>query len=341
MLPITGQQITGRPPATATRMDPSAFKTNMRPALGAGEHIIRSKAAVDDYENRKDFEFELSFLCPDDAKLADILTHVEDALIEHDFTIYEDSPTMKQVIGGSYVRGDVITWRADGRVFVSISRSSNKMVNNKLASIAIKTFKGKWTADNGRNPALYLKATDFQRGKQLKPCEQQYISQRQKTLQTYTNTVPQNGVVADIDSISGKMMQHRKSCVLKRKRLDDLIEEQNKLQKELDDEEESLVEMQRKHMDVLRVHIEAKKQQKHEYEMKLSRKMHTIERMQEEYQQLEDELQPFIKNVQSQIEKLEKISTCTERVHAATSPSIVDAIAAANLPTMSSDGSDN
>ena len=53
------------------------------------------------------------------------------------------------------------------------------------------------------------------------------------------------------------------------------------------------------------------------------------------------ELQPFIKNVQSQIEKLEKISTCTERVHAATSPSIVDAIAAANLPTMSSDGSDN
>ena len=94
-------------------------------------------------------------------------------------------------------------------------------------------------------------------------------------------------------------------------------------------------------MDILQVHLEAKKQQKHEYEMKLSRKKHTIERMQEEYQQLEDELQPFIKNVQSQIEKREKISTCTERVHAATSPSIVDAIAAANLPTMSSDGSDN
>ena len=87
--------------------------------------------------------------------------------------------------------------------------------------------------------------------------------------------------------------------------------------------------------------FEGKRQEKHDYEMKLARKMHTIERMQEEYQQLEDELQPFIKNVQSQIEKLEKMSTCTERVHAATSPSIVDAIAAANLPTMSSDGSDN
>ena len=319
-------------------MGPSTTK---RITLGAAEHIIKSRAGVDDYENRKDFEFELSFLCPDDAKLVDILSHVEDALIDHDFTIYEDSPTMKQAIGGSHVRGDVVTWRADNRVFVSISRSSNKMVNNKLANIAIKTFKGKWTADNGRNPALYLKATDFQRGKQLKPCEQQYISQRQKNFETFTHTIPRNGVVADIDSISDKMMEQRKLCVLKRKRLEDLIEEQNKLQKELDGEEESLVEMQRKHMDILQVHLEAKKQQKHEYEMKLSRKMHTIERMQKEYQQLEDELQPFIKNVQSQIEKLEKISTCTERVHAATSPSIVDAIAAADLPSLSSGNSDN
>ena len=40
-------------------------------------------------------------------------------------------------------------------------------------------------------------------------------------------------------------------------------------------------------------------------------------------------------------QKLEKISTYSERIHVATSPSIVDAIAAANLPTMSSDGSDN
>ena len=191
------------------------------------------------------------------------------------------------------------------------------------------------------NPALYLKATDFQRGKQLKPCEQQYISQRQKNFETFTHTIPRNGVVADIDSISDKMMQHRKSCVLKRKRLEDLIEEQNKLQKELDGEEESLVDMQRKHMDILQVHLEAKKQQKQEYEMKLSRKLHTIERMQKEYEELQHELQPFIKNAQSQIEKLEKISTCTERVHAATSPSIVDAIAAADLPSLSSGNSDN
>ena len=66
-----------------------------------------------------------------------------------------------------------------------------------------------------------------------------------------------------------------------------------------------------------------------------------IERMQEEYQQLEEELQPFIETVQSQIEKLENMSTCCKRVHAATSPNIVDAIAAAELPSMSSGNSDD
>ena len=64
-----------------------------------------------------------------------------------------------------------------------------------------------------------------------------------------------------------------------------------------------------------------------------------IERIQEEYQQLEDELQPFIETVQSQIEKLETMSTCCEQVHAATSPNMVDAIAAAELPSMSSGSS--
>ena len=67
--------------------------------------------------------------------------------------------------------------------------------------------------------------------------------------------------------------------------------------------------------------------------------MLTIERMQEEYQQLEEELQPFIETVQSQIEKLESMSTSCERVHVASSPSI-EAIAAADLPSMSSDGSE-
>ena len=70
--------------------------------------------------------------------------------------------------------------------------------------------------------------------------------------------------------------------------------------------------------------------------------------MQEEYQQLEEELQPFIENVQSQIEKLENMSTCSKRVHAATSPNailsspvMVESIAAASLPSMSSSGSES
>ena len=69
--------------------------------------------------------------------------------------------------------------------------------------------------------------------------------------------------------------------------------------------------------------------------------MHVIERMQQEYQELEHELAPFIETVQSQIEKLETMCKCCEQVHAATSPNIVDAIAAAELPSMSSGNSDD
>ena len=122
----------------------------------------------------------------------------------------------------------------------------------------LKTFRGEWTADNGRNPALYLKASDFQRGKQLKPYEQEYISQRQKTFETYTNTIPKNEVAADIESISNQMVEQRKSCVTKRKRLDDLLEEQKKLQKELDGEEDTLVKMHQKHVDIMLVQLEGK-----------------------------------------------------------------------------------
>ena len=128
--------------------------------------------------------------------------------------------------------------------------------------------------------------------------------------------------------------------IKKRKRLDELLEEQKKLQKELQGEEDTIEQMHQKHVDIMQVQLEGKKKQKRDYQLKLQRKMHVIERMQQEYQELEHELAPFIETVQSQIEKLENMSTCCERVHAATSPNIVEVIAAADLPSMSSDGSD-
>jgi chromosome segregation ATPase len=132
-----------------------------------------------------------------------------------------------------------------------------------------------------------------------------------------------------------------KSCILKRKQLDDLLEEQTRLQKELEGEEDTLEQMHQKHVDIMQVQLEGERQQKRDYELKLEQKMLRLERMQEEYQQLEEELQPFIETVQSQIEKLETMSTCCEQVHAATSPNIVDAIAAADLPSMNSGNSDD
>ena len=55
----------------------------------------------------------------------------------------------------------------------------------------------------------------------------------------------------------------------------------------------------------------------------------------------EQELQPFIKTVQAKIDKLETMGTSCARVQAATSPNIVDAIAAAELPSLSSSGSES
>ena len=103
----------------------------------------------------------------------------------------------------------------------------------------------------------------------------------------------------------------------------------------------TLEQMHLKHVDIMQVQLEGKRQQKRDYELKLEQKMLRIERMQEEYQQLEEELQPFIETVQSQIEKLENMSTCCKRVHAATSPNIVGSIVAAELPSMSSGNFDD
>ena len=118
---------------------------------------------------------------------------------------------------------------------------------------------------------------------------------------------------------------------------DELIKEQKRLQQELKGEEDALVQMHQKHVDIIQVQLEGKKKQKRDYEMRLQRKMHTIERMQEEYSQLEQELTPFIKTVQAQIDKLESMRTCCEQVQAATSPNIV----AAELSSMSSSGSES
>ena len=90
------------------------------------------------------------------------------------------------------------------------------------------------------------------------PYEQEYISQRQKQYETYANTIPKNEVAADIESISDQMVERRKSCILKRKQLDDLLEEQTRLQKELEAEEDTLEQMHQKHVDIMLVQLEGK-----------------------------------------------------------------------------------
>ena len=66
----------------------------------------------------------------------------------------------------------------------------------------------------------------------------------------------------------------------KRKKLD---EERKRLETDLVSEEEKLVELHKDHVDVVEVQLQGKKKQKLEFEQKLHRKMHAIQRMQQEY----------------------------------------------------------
>ena len=72
-------------------------------------------------------------------------------------------------------------------------------------------------------------------------------------------------------------------CVQKRKKLDELDEERKRLEQDLMSQEAKLVELHKDHVDVVEVQLQGKKKQKLEFEQKLQRKMHAIQRMQQEY----------------------------------------------------------
>ena len=116
--------------------------------LGDCLEVIKSTAVADDLESRRDFELEISCLVPDDEPHANILEHIETLLDNEDINVLQDALKTKCQMGGNSVRGDVVTWRADGRVFVSVSRSTNKMNGTKPANIAVKTYTAGISNDN-------------------------------------------------------------------------------------------------------------------------------------------------------------------------------------------------
>ena len=72
------------------------------------------------------------------------------------------------------------------------------------------------------------------------------------------------------------------ACALKREKLDELDEERKRLEQDLMSQEAKLVELHKDHVDVVEVQLQGKKKQKLQFEQKLQRKMHTIQRMQQE-----------------------------------------------------------
>ena len=90
-----------------------------------------------------------------------------------------------------------------------------------------------------------------------------------------------------------------------------------------------------------------KKKQKLEFEQKLQRKMHAIQRMQQEYARMQAHLNPVVEGVQAEIDNLKTLKDLSVETQscaadmAAANPGIVEAIAATDLPSMSSSGSDS
>ena len=168
--------------------------------------------------------------------------------------VLQDGRKTVHTVSGSYVRGKVVTWGADGRVFVSVSTSRSTPKGIETKGIAVRTYEGKWDVPgNRRCLTRYLLAEDFERGKQLAQADREYIFRRQKNYETYTESVPRNEVAHDIVQISNKTKEQTMVCVLKRKKLDELDAERDKLEQDLMSQEAKLVELHKDHVDEVEV----------------------------------------------------------------------------------------
>ena len=95
--------------------------------------------------------------------------------------------------------------------------------------------------------------------------------------------------------------------------------------------------------------LEGKKRQKLDYDELLQKKKAAIEKAHREYEELKllVQLASEMTVVQAEIEKLTSLATLTktipspEQQRAANSPAIVKSLAATDLPSMSSNGSDS
>lgn len=316
------------------RLAQNAQKKGMEVRLGDRPEVIKSSARPDDLESRRDFELEISFLAPDDEPHQNILEHVEDLLEEHDITLYQDTPKKRCSLGGSFVRADVVTWRADGRVFVSLSRSTVKTMDGKPASLAVRTYRGVWSQSERRCPDLYLKATDFVLKRQQSESDLKYIFRRREQRETFTATVPKNDVAPELKKIQDKMQSVRGDCIKARQELDELDKKRKLVQVKLESAEAELKKLHETHMKLAAAQVEGKKRQKLDYEAQLQKKMAAIEKAKRDYEELKQQLQPEMASVESELVGLTAVQDLAKQT---LSPAaIVDAVATAELPTMNS-----
>ena len=312
--------------------------------LGDCAEVIKTSARPDDLESRLDFELEISFLAPDDELHANILEHVEDLLEEHDVQVYQDTAKKKCQMGGSFVRGDVVTWRADGRVFVSISHSTVKMNGAKPATLALKTYRGTWSPSDKRCTNLYLKATDFVLRKQQAESDLKYIFQRRANRETFTAIVPKNNVAPEIKKISDEMVGARLLCIEARIELDELEKKRKQVQQKLASAEDNLRTLHETQVKLTATQLEGKKRQKLDYEAQLLKKKAAIEKARRDYEELKLELESAMSTVNSEIDNLATLETLTKQIPSPEQQreaAIVDAVATAELPSMSSDDSND
>ena len=143
------------------------------------------------------------------------------------------------------------------------------------------------------------------------------------------------------------MTEARKLCIEKRQQLYDLDDKREKLQQDLYNAEANLQELHATQVKLMTSQLEGKKRQKLDYDLQLQKKKAAIEEAQRQYEELKLQLGSEMTTVQAEIDNLTVLATLSksipspEQQRAANSPTMVEALAATDLPSMSSGNSDD
>ena len=140
------------------------------------------------------------------------------------------------------------------------------------------------------------------------------------------------------------MVGARLLCIEARIELDELEKKRKQVQQKLASAEDNLRTLHETQVKLTATQLEGKKRQKLDYEAQLLKKKAAIEKARRDYEELKLELESAMSTVNSEIDNLATLETLTKQIPSPEQQreaAIVDAVATAELPSMSSDDSND